>query len=77
MFWNGLVKVQLKQFCIEERTKIPPQGGEKLIKSNFVFVTCAEYNRCRFYCEMLTYEPFPNNAATFAKNVKGNSNTIK
>ena len=25
-------------------------------------VTCAEYNSCRLYSEMLIYEPFPNNA---------------
>ena len=26
-----------------------------LIKSNFV--TCSKYNKCRPYCEMLTYKP--------------------
>jgi hypothetical protein len=33
------------------------------IKSNQnVFVTCTEYNKCRLYREMLTYEPLTNNA---------------
>jgi hypothetical protein len=32
-------------------------------KSNqILFVTCAEYSRCRPYSEMLTYKPFTNNA---------------
>lgn len=26
-----------------------------------VFVTCADYNGCRLYCEMHTYKTFPNN----------------
>ena len=33
------------------------------IKSNqIVFVTSAEYNRCRLYSEMFTYKPLTNNA---------------
>ena len=32
-------------------------------KSNqILFVTCAEYNRCRPYRETLTYKPLTNNA---------------
>ena len=30
--------------------------------NQILFVTCAEYNRCRLYCDMLTYKLFPNNA---------------
>jgi hypothetical protein len=34
-----------------------------IIKSNnILFVTCAEYNRCRPYREMVTYNPLTNNA---------------
>jgi hypothetical protein len=33
------------------------------IKSNqTLFVTCAEYNKCRLYSEMLTYKPLTNSA---------------
>uniref|UniRef100_A0A4W5MTU9 HERV-H LTR-associating 2b, tandem duplicate 1 n=1 Tax=Hucho hucho TaxID=62062 RepID=A0A4W5MTU9_9TELE len=38
-------------------------GERKSNKSNqIVFVTCAEYNRCRPYSEMLTHKPLTNNA---------------
>jgi hypothetical protein len=36
---------------------------EEYVKLNqIVFVTCAEYNRCRRYSEMLTYKSLTNNA---------------
>ena len=42
------------------------------VKSNqsnvILFVTCAEYNGCRLYYEMLTYESFPNNEELRSKN---------
>ena len=33
-----------------------------LMSNQIVFVTCAEYNKCRPYSEMLTYNPLTNNA---------------
>ena len=34
----------------------------KCYRSHMPNITCAEYNRCRLDCEMLTYEPIPRNA---------------
>jgi hypothetical protein len=34
----------------------------KLKSNNILLITCAEYQRCRPYSEMLTYEPVTNNA---------------
>ena len=40
------------------------------IKANQnVFVTCAEYNKCRLYCEMLTYKPLTNSAVQEEENI--------
>ena len=43
----------------------PPLVCEHWAKqiNKIVFVTCAEYNRCRTYREMLTYKPLTNNGA--------------
>ena len=41
-----------------------------LIKSNqTLFATCAEYNKCRLYCEMLTNMPLTNSAVQEEENI--------
>ena len=32
------------------------------VSKQTLFVTCAEYNMSRYYCEMLTYKPLTNSA---------------
>ena len=40
----------------------------KSIQNPIVFVTCAEYNLCTLYCEMLAYDPFPTMQSLKIKN---------
>ena len=54
---------QLWEALESTRASIPVERFRLIVESNqIVFVTCAEYNTCRPYHEMLTDKPLTNNA---------------
>jgi hypothetical protein len=51
-FTIGMVPGFLQKWRLAFRPK-----SSILVSNQSLFVTCAEYNRCRLYSEMLTYKP--------------------
>uniref|UniRef100_A0A4W5MEA8 Aminotransferase class V domain-containing protein n=1 Tax=Hucho hucho TaxID=62062 RepID=A0A4W5MEA8_9TELE len=63
-----IITTQTEHKCtngqVDQQAKQSEMVGVNLVSNQILFVTCAEYNRCRPYSEMLTYKPLNNNALT-------------